>query len=106
MSRSFSAPRRGRSAGIAGLLALALAGFAALGLAPRADAAFTTPQCQGADVLGRGASFAGAAHTAWAVPFKNAFCGGSGPEITYEPAGSGAGISGMKLRGPIDPRFG
>jgi ABC-type phosphate transport system substrate-binding protein len=106
MSRSFSSPRRGLIAGLAGGLALLVAALAALGLATRADAAFTIPQCAGSDVLGRGASFAQAAHGAWEVPFRNSFCGGSGPDIQYDPAGSGAGINGMKLRGATDPRFG
>jgi len=80
--------------------------LAALCLVTPANAAFSISQCQGADVLGRGASFAQAAHGAWEVPFRDNFCGGSGPDIQYDPAGSGAGINGMKLRGATDPRFG
>src|SRR5262245_62199526 len=83
-----------------------MAALATLALVPRANAAFTISQCQGAEVLGRGASFAQAAHGAWEVPFRNNFCGGTGPDIQYDPAGSGAGINGLKLRGAADPRFG
>ncbi len=106
MSGSLNVPSRGLSAGLAGVLTLLVAALAVLCLVPQAQAAFTTPQCQGADVLGRGASFAQAAHGGWGVPFKNSFCGGSSPNIAYDPAGSGAGISGMKLRSATDPRFG
>jgi ABC-type phosphate transport system substrate-binding protein len=106
MSRSFSASTRGLNAGIVGALALLLTALTALCLVTRADAAFTTPQCQGADVLGRGASFAQAAHGAWEQTFFETFCEEDGPNITYDPAGSGAGINGMKLRGGADPRFG
>lgn len=106
MSRSFSRPRQGLSAGVVAGFALLLAALAVLCSAPRADAAFTISECSGTDVLGRGASFAQAAHGAWEVPFRNSFCGGSGPDIQYDPAGSGGGINGMKLRGAADPRFG
>jgi len=106
MSRSFSASTRGLNAGLAGAIALLLAALTALCLAPQANAGFTTPQCGGESVLGRGASFAQAAHGAWETPFRNNFCGGTGPDIQYDPAGSGAGIAGMKLRGGADPRFG
>lgn len=106
MSGSLRVPKRGLSAGLAGVLALLATVLAALCLVPQANAAFSISQCQGADVLGRGASFAQAAHGAWEVPFRNNFCGGTGPDIQYDPAGSGAGITGMKLRGATDPRFG
>lgn len=106
MSGSLRFPSRGLSAGLAGALTLLAAVLAALCLVPQANAAFSISQCQGADVLGRGASFAQAAHGAWEVPFRNNFCGGTGPDIQYDPAGSGAGINGLKLRGATDPRFG
>lgn len=106
MSRSSSLPGRGIGIALAGAVALLLAMLATLGLAPRADAAFTISQCQGSDVLGRGASFAQGAHGALEVPFRNIVCGGSGPDIQYDPAGSGAGINGMKERVPTSPRFG
>lgn len=106
MSGSLKVPWRGPSAGLAGVLTLLAAALAALCLVPQANAAFSISQCQGGDVLGRGASFAQAAHGGWGVPFKNSFCGGTAPNIQYDPAGSGAGISAMKLRGGTDPRFG
>jgi len=88
---------------ILGVLALGL--LATIGMAPQANAAFTTTECEGANVLGRGASFAQAAHGAWEFNFRNIFCS-DGPNITYDPAGSGAGRTAMALRGPSDPRFG
>ncbi len=106
MSRTLRAPGRGSRAALAGALALAVAVLAAVGLASQAHAAFTTSECEGEKILGRGASFAQAAHGAWEIPFRTIYCGGIGPDIEYDPAGSGAGISGMKLRGGADPRFG
>jgi len=106
MSGSLKVPSRGLSTGLAGVLTLLAAALAALCLVPQANAAFSISQCEGGDVLGRGASFAQAAHGGWGVPFKNSFCGGTAPNVQYDPAGSGAGISGMKLRGATDPRFG
>jgi ABC-type phosphate transport system substrate-binding protein len=106
MSRTLRAPGRGSRAALAGALALAVAVLAAVGLASQANAAFTTPECEGEKILGRGASFAQAAHGAWEIPFRTIYCGGIGPDIEYDPAGSGAGIGGMKLRGGADPRFG
>jgi ABC-type phosphate transport system substrate-binding protein len=106
MSRSLRSPHRGAGVALAGALALLLAALAVLSLAPRASAAFTIPQCEGTGVLGRGASFAQGAHGAWEIPFRNNFCGGTGPDIQYDPAGSGAGINGMKERTPTSPRFG
>jgi ABC-type phosphate transport system substrate-binding protein len=106
MSRTLRAPGRGSRAALAGALALAVAVLAAVGLASQANAAFTTSECEGEKILGRGASFAQAAHGAWEIPFRTVYCGGIGPDIEYDPAGSGAGISGMKLRGGADPRFG
>ncbi len=106
MSRTLRAPGRGSRAALAGALALAVAVLAAFGLASQANAAFTTPECEGEKILGRGASFAQAAHGAWEIPFRTIYCGGIGPDIEYDPAGSGAGVNGMKLRGGADPRFG
>jgi ABC-type phosphate transport system substrate-binding protein len=77
------------------LATLALAGlgaaFAAT-VAP-AQANFTTGKCQGANIIGRGASFANAAHVAWETSFQNVYCADVGlfPDITYEAQGSGAG---------------
>jgi ABC-type phosphate transport system substrate-binding protein len=88
-----------------GLGALALGLLAMIGMAPQANAAFTTPECEGASILGRGASFAQAAHGAWEFNFRNVFCS-DGPNITYDPAGSGAGRTAVTLRGASDPRFG
>jgi ABC-type phosphate transport system substrate-binding protein len=106
MSRTLRAPGRGSRTALAGALALAVAALAAFGLASQANAAFTTSECEGEKILGRGASFAQAAHGAWEIPFRSIYCGGIGPDIEYDPAGSGAGINGMKLRGGADPRFG
>jgi ABC-type phosphate transport system substrate-binding protein len=75
------------------VLASAIAGavFAVVPAAGQAN--FTTGKCLGADTTGRGASFANSAHTAWETNFENDFCAevGSFPELTYDPAGSGAG---------------
>ncbi len=106
MSRTLRAPGRGSRAVLAGVFTLALAVLAVLGMSSQAKAAFSVPQCEGQAVLGRGASFAQAAHGAWEIPFRNVYCGGIGPDINYDPAGSGAGVNGMKLRGGADPRFG
>ena len=69
---------------------MAAAILSALTLAPRADAAFSIPQCQGTDIVGRGASFARDAHGAFKLNFETFFCSG-GPAADYEPLGSGAG---------------
>ena len=77
--------------GLALALAGAVAAFAAI--VPAAQADFTTGKCLGSNVTGRGASFANAAHTAWETNFQNSFCADVGvfPDLTYDPAGSGAG---------------
>jgi len=93
MTRTLRAGGAWRAA-LVGALALAAAVLAALTTnAPRADAAFTTGQCLGADVLGRGASFARDAHQVFRLYFTNTFCQSSGtaPAADYDPAGSGAG---------------
>jgi len=106
MSGSFSAPRWGSSAVRAGVLALVLMALAACGLAPRASAAFTTAECDGADITGRGASFARDAHNVFINNFEPVFCGGiPSPTITYEALGSGAGRLAVKVRNDV-PRFG
>lgn len=109
MSRTGFAPRWGIRAGMAGLIALALAVLVALTLAPRAGAAFTTAKCAGPDVTGRGASFARDAHTVFNFNFKNNYCIGTPGfgliEVTYEAQGSGAGRTAMKDR-TLAPRFG
>ena len=84
-----------------GLGALALGLVAVAGFAPQANAAFTSTQCNGTEVTGRGASFAQAAHGAWEFNFNTNFCGGSGPNITYDPAGSGAGRTAVTQRPPV-----
>lgn len=107
MSRTLSAPRWGFSAAVAGAIALALMALALLGLAPQANAAFTTGKCAGADIIGRGASFARDAHNVFINNFKPIYCKGT-PKlagVTYEPLGSGAGRLSMKERG-LPPRFG
>jgi ABC-type phosphate transport system substrate-binding protein len=109
MSRTRSAPRWGSRAVPAGLIALTAAVLAALCLAPRADAAFTTGKCAGSDVTGRGASFARDAHGAFNVFFKSIYCigtpGFSTINVEYEPLGSGAGRAVMMDRS-LAPRFG
>ena len=107
MSRTISAPRRGFSAALAGAIALALMALAVLGLAPQADAAFTTGKCAGADIVGRGASFARDAHNVFINNFKPIYCKGT-PKlagVTYEALGSGEGRKAVKDRG-LPPRFG
>lgn len=74
------------------LLLLAALGSVAATAAMTSDAnaAFTLTKCGGSDIAGRGASFARDAHIAWRTPFRTLFCSGS-PDVTYDPAGSGAG---------------
>jgi ABC-type phosphate transport system substrate-binding protein len=108
MSRTISAPSRGFSAALAGAIALALMALAVLGLAAQANAAFTTGKCAGADIVGRGASFARDAHNVFINNFKPIYCKGT-PKlagVTYEALGSGAGRLSMKVREAGGPRFG
>jgi ABC-type phosphate transport system substrate-binding protein len=106
MSRTLSAPRWGMSAALAGALALALMALAAVGLTSQANAAFTTGKCAGADITGRGASFARDAHNVFINNFEPIYCGGvPSPTITYEALGSGAGRLSVKVRND-SPRFG
>lgn len=110
-----SASRRALAAVATSLLLAAL--LLAL-TAPRGEAAFSTGECQGADVIGRGASFAATAQSAWKLSFQNTFCAGAGvfPNVTYEPLGSGAGLEAMGVRRGLNvdgarsrnqpPRFG
>jgi ABC-type phosphate transport system substrate-binding protein len=82
---------------------------ASLALAPRAEASFTTGQCAGDSILGRGASFARDAHWSWRFNFESSFCLSTGlpaPTVTYQSQTSGAGIDGMKERLAGGPRFG
>ena len=94
MSRTLSPPR-GMSAAGTGIVAIALIALAALGLAPRANADFTTTKCAGPDILGRGASFARDAHTWFNQNFKANYCSGTAGagqiDVAYDAAGSGAG---------------
>jgi ABC-type phosphate transport system substrate-binding protein len=107
MSRTLSPTRWGFSAAFAGAIALALMALALLGPAPRADAAFTSGKCAGADIIGRGASFARDAHNVFINNFKPIYCKGTPKlaSVTYEALGSGAGRLSMKERG-LPPRFG
>jgi ABC-type phosphate transport system substrate-binding protein len=107
MSRTIRAPRRGFSAVLAGAIALALTALMAIGLAPQANASFTTGVCAGADIIGRGASFARDAHNVFINNFKPIYCKGTPKlaSVTYEALGSGAGRLSMKERG-LPPRFG
>nr|MBA3304831.1 substrate-binding domain-containing protein [Thermoleophilaceae bacterium] len=105
-----------RSAALAAL-ALAAAAVAALTISTRAEAAFVTPQCQGADITGRGASFARDAHQVFRQHFEVFFCAGdTDPIVDYEALGSGAGrevvgarrganATGVNSRNQV-PRFG
>ncbi len=107
MSRTLSAPRRGFGAAVAGAMALAAMALALLGLAPQANAAFTTGKCAGADIIGRGASFARDAHNVFINNFKPTYCKGT-PKlagVSYEALGSGEGRKAVKERG-LPPRFG
>jgi ABC-type phosphate transport system substrate-binding protein len=72
--------------------ALAVAAGLALS-APAAHADFTTPPCEGGDVLGEGATFQGNAQAAWIADFAGN-CDGMNPffgVIAYTESGSGAG---------------
>lgn len=108
MSRTFEAPRWGLSAAVLGALALLLSALAAVSLAPRADAAFTTGKCAGSDIVGRGASFARDAHNVFINNFQPIYCAGTPAlaGVTYEALGSGAGRLSMKVREAGGPRFG
>ena len=106
MSRTLSAPRWSSGAFVAGAVALVAVALATLGPVSVAGAAFTTGKCDGADVTGRGASFARDAHNVFINNFEPIFCEGtSSPTITYEALGSGAGRLSMKVRNDT-PRFG
>ncbi len=107
MSRTIQAPRRGFSAVVAGAIALALIALTAIGLAPQANAAFTTGKCAGADIIGRGASFARDAHNVFINNFKPTYCKGTPKlaSVNYEALGSGEGRKAVKERG-LPPRFG
>ena len=108
MSRTFTGPRWGQSTVYAGLLALLVTALAAVCLAPRADAAFTTGKCAGSDIVGRGASFARDAHNVFINNFQPIYCAGTPAlaGVTYEALGSGAGRLSMKVRETGGPRFG
>jgi ABC-type phosphate transport system substrate-binding protein len=106
MSRTFCAPRWSTGALLAGALTLVLMALLAVGLPPRANAAFTTGKCDGADITGRGASFARDAHNVFINNFEPIYCGGApSPAVTYEALGSGAGRLAVKVRNDA-PRFG
>ncbi|MEX2105303.1 MAG: hypothetical protein WD810_00240 [Solirubrobacterales bacterium] len=91
-----------------GAVALLLSALAAVCLAPRADAAFTTGKCAGSDIVGRGASFARDAHNVFINNFQPIYCSGTAAlaGVTYEALGSGAGRLSMKVRETGGPRFG
>ncbi len=87
---------------------MVLAVLAAVGLASPANAAFATGKCSGADITGRGASFARDAHNIFINNFKPVYCAGTPKlaSVTYEALGSGAGRDSMKVREVGGPRFG
>jgi ABC-type phosphate transport system substrate-binding protein len=107
MSSIVRAPRRGMSVVQAGIIALVLSAFVAALLASGAEAAFTTGKCAGADIIGRGASFARDAHNVFINNFKPIYCKGTPKlaNVTYEALGSGEGRKAVKERG-LAPRFG
>lgn len=109
MSRTLSAPRWGVSAALAGILALVLTALVAVGPPPQANAAFSTGKCAGDNIIGRGASFARDAHGVFNGYFKLTNCSGTPGagkiNVTYEPQGSGAGRTAVKVRND-SPRFG
>lgn len=98
MSDTTGAPERGVRRFRAGLLATALVALTAIGMAPVANADFTSPKCGGANLDGNGASFAKAAQEVFNFNFKEFYCAGSGLKVTYNANGSGEGIKGMQLR--------
>lgn len=110
MSGTFSAPRWGIGAVLAGALGLVSIALLAFGPAPRASAAYSTTKCAGPDIIGRGASFARDAHKVFNFNFKNVYCNGTAGfgviNVEYEPLGSGAGRLSMKVREEAGPRFG
>ncbi|HXR30258.1 MAG TPA: substrate-binding domain-containing protein [Solirubrobacterales bacterium] len=79
--------------------------LAVAGLAPQANAAFTTGKCAGTEITGRGASFARDAHNAFITNFGPFYCGKPAPTVTYEALGSGEGRTAVKAR-ELAPRFG
>lgn len=97
MSQTQSAPRSGRRAGKAGLLAFAIAAVGALGIVPQAGADFTTGKCAGQNTDANGASFAKGAQEVFNFNFKVNYCPGH-KGVAYNANGSGAGISGAQLR--------
>ncbi|MEO7198473.1 MAG: hypothetical protein ABIZ50_08375, partial [Solirubrobacterales bacterium] len=97
-TRTLNAPTGARRTAAGALLTVAAGALAALALAPAANAAFTTAQCDGAGVTGRGASFARDAHGGFKLHFESLFCVGSAPTVSYEPLGSGAGRRSMGER--------
>lgn len=107
MSRTLDAPRWGVRAAVVGGLALLLSALATVAFAPRADAAFTTGKCAGADIVGRGASFARDAHNVFINNFQPIYCAGTPAlaGVTYEALGSGAGRESVRFRDKA-PRFG
>lgn len=98
MSDTTSAPRSGARAIGAGVLALAMAAMAALGLSSQASADFSSAKCAGANINANGASFAKGAQEVFNFSFKNNYCVGSGLNVTYNADGSGAGIKTAQLR--------
>ena len=101
MSDTTSAPRSGVRSIRAGLLALALAAVAVLGLASQASADFTIPKCGGTNTDGNGASFAKGAQEVFNFNFKTNYCAGSGLNVAYNANGSGAGIPPAAAQQPL-----
>lgn len=99
MSRTFVLSRGLWPPALAAALAVAAAVAVALTFAPRASADFSTAQCDGSDITGQGASFAGEAHQVFRQRFEFAFCpGGTAPAVDYRALGSGDGLRSMGVR--------
>lgn len=105
MSRTLNAPRWGLSATLAGALTLTVVALAALGLASKANAAFSLGKCAGTSITGEGGSFARDAHGQFNFSLSKIYCPGSSLNVTYKPEGSGAGVTSMTKR-ELEPRFG
>src|SRR5262245_34506999 len=109
MTRTPTLPGARSRVTAAGILAALAVLLGVVALAPKAQAAFTTGKCAGADIIGRGASFQRDAQTLFNFNFKNNYCLGTPGfgtiNVTYEALGSGAGRTSMKVRTDT-PRFG
>jgi ABC-type phosphate transport system substrate-binding protein len=93
------------------LLIAAVAAAASLVAAVPAQAAFSTPACQGAAIQGIGASFQAVAQGKFQQDFAsnspaNGGCAPTAPSIFYDPQGSGAGRAALGEVGGANPTGG